>query len=144
MGNIPEHHSEEEWESYRSHDWGIDLLIAGNAVSVGDFLSYECIRVGIKSSGWVSKFDLVQSWWRHHLYQALAKQLDLLLGNVQLSANYLFPQLELVQCLIDNLFFPQENPPTFQVPDIFDLMQERLHLFLIQLNIVYHLVVLFL
>lgn len=66
MGNVPEHHPEKEWESYRSHDRGIDLLIAWDAVSVGDFLGYQCIRVSIKSSGWVSQLNLVQSWCWHH------------------------------------------------------------------------------
>lgn len=144
VGNVPEHDPKEEGECHCSHDRRVDLLVTRNAVRVRDLLGHHCVAVGIEGSRWVTELDLVQGRRRHHLSQASAQHLYLLLRHVQLPTDDLLPQLELIQSLIDNFLLPQEDPPALQVPYVLNLMQEHLHLLLIQLNIINDLIELFL
>ena len=55
----------------------------------------------------------------------------------------MLPNFEFVEGLINKSFFPQENTPAFQIPNVFDLLEEGFHFFFIEPNKVNDLVVLF-
>lgn len=84
----------------------------------------------------------MQCGGRDHLNEGLAQQLDLIFGHIELTKHDLIPELELIERLIDDPLLPQENPPAFQVPDTFDLIQKSSHFLLIHINKVNDLIVL--
>lgn len=55
----------------------------------------------------------------------------------------MFPDLEFIEGFVNEPFLPQENTPAFQIPDIFDLLEEGFHFLFVQPNKVNNLVVLF-
>ncbi len=66
MSDIAEHDSKKEWEGDSCEDWWVDLLIARNTVSVSDFLSDDCVWVGVEGGRWFSDVDLVKGGGGHH------------------------------------------------------------------------------
>lgn len=60
VSDIAEHDAEEEGESDGGEDGGVELLVAGDSVSVGDFLGDESVAVGVEGGGRFAEFDLMQ------------------------------------------------------------------------------------
>ena len=51
VGHIAEHDSEEEGEGDSCEDGGVDLLVAGHSVGIGDFLGHDGVAVGVEGGG---------------------------------------------------------------------------------------------
>ena len=54
----------------------------------------------------------------------------------------MFPDLKLVEGFIYESLLPQEDAPTLQIADVFDLLEEFFHLFFVHTHVVDDLVVL--
>lgn len=59
MSHITEHYSKEKREGDCCKDRGIDFLIAGNSVSVGNLLSNYGIGICVEGSGRLCDFQLL-------------------------------------------------------------------------------------
>ena len=124
VSDIAEHDSEEEGERDSGENGRVELLVAGDTVSVGDFLSDECVAIGIKGGGRFAEFDLMQCGRGYHLAQTFAQELNLILGHIELTVDDLFPKFKLIECFVDHPFLPQKNPPALKISDAFDLVQK--------------------
>lgn len=143
VSDIAEHDAEEEGESDSGEDGGVELLVAGDAVSVGDFLGDESVAVSIEGGGRFAEFDLMQCGRGDHLAQTFAQKLNLILGHIELAIDNLFPEFELVEGFIDHPFPPQEDPPALKISNIFDLVQKGDHLLLVHGDEINNFIVLF-
>lgn len=85
MAHISEHHSEEEGEGNCCKDGGVDLLIAGNSVSVCDLLGDHGVGVSVEGGGRLGDFQLLQLRGRHDLVDVENQLLLLLLRQVQVG-----------------------------------------------------------
>jgi hypothetical protein len=124
VSDIAEHDSEEEGERDSGKYGGVELLVAGDAVSIGDFLGDECVAIGIKGSGRFAEFNLMQCGRGYHLAQTFAQELNLILGHIELTVNNLFPEFKLIECFVDHPFLPQKDPPALKISNAFDLVQK--------------------
>jgi hypothetical protein len=124
VSDIAEHDSEEEGERDSGKDGGVELLVARDAVSIGDFLGDECVAIGIKGSRRLAEFDLMQCGRGYHLAQTFAQELNLILGHIELTVYNLFPEFKLIECFVDHPFLPQKDPPALKISNAFDLVQK--------------------
>lgn len=106
VADITEHDTEEEGESDGGEDRRVDLLVAGSAVGVGDFLRDHGVAVGVEGSWRLCALEFLHLRGGHDGVDAAYQNFLLHARQVEIRDYEMLTQLHLVQRLVYQSLLP--------------------------------------